>query len=179
MKESEALGPLEFRFLDPEDQAQFGDRWYRYSEADLIRMRARDLMALEAEMNTPVLGVMNGVRNSTTLGDLAAAWLGVRAVDPALAGPFAEFNPLSLAIDWRSSQDPRDVAPAPVEPGKEETPPEQADPEYIQARMREQEILTGQVEQPVAGHYHSSRTYQKSTSDQRATVALPSWLPGE
>lgn len=117
MDASKALGPVMFQFTDPDDVKLYGERWYRYSEEDLIRMRARDLIALEMELGTPVVNVMNGARMHSTLGDLAAAWLGVRAHDPELAGPFAEFNPLTLAITWEHPDDVDEV-----DEGKEQEP---------------------------------------------------------
>lgn len=109
MDASQALGPVMFQFTDPEDVKLYGERWYRYSEEDLIRTRARDLIALEMELGTSVVNVMNGSRMHSTLGDLAAAWLGVRAHDPELAGPFEKFNPLTLAITWKHPDDVDEV----------------------------------------------------------------------
>lgn len=119
MDASEALGPVMFRFTDEQDVKLYGSRWYRHDESELIRMRARDLIELEAQLGIPVVDVMNGCRMHTTLGDLAASWLGVRAYDPELAGPFEKFNPLTLAISW---QNPDDVDPAEVDEGKAEGP---------------------------------------------------------
>lgn len=123
MDASKALPPLEFQFTDPADVALYGDRWYRFSEADLIRTPARELVKLETELGMPIVDAMNGMRMSSTLGDLAGAWLGVRDYDPKLAGSFDEFNPMTLAITWRSAE---------VDPGKEpgqeaDTPPPPAD----------------------------------------------------
>lgn len=114
MDKIKALGPVEFRFTDPDDVAVYGDRWYRYAEADLIRLRARDLIELETELGMPMVDVMNGMRMRTTLGDLAAAWLGVRAFSPKLAGTFDDFNPLVLSITWRAAQGKAPAGP-PVE----------------------------------------------------------------
>jgi hypothetical protein len=105
MRASEALGPVEFQFTDPDDVARYGDRWYRFSEADLIRRPARELIALEGQLGMPMPDVMNGFRMSSALGDLAAAWIGVRDADPALAGTFGDFNPLTLLITWRTAVD--------------------------------------------------------------------------
>lgn len=119
MDASQALGPVMFRFTDPEDVELYGDRWYCHNESKLIRMRARDLIALESLMGMPIVDAMNGARMHTTLGDLAAAWLGVRAYDPDLAGEFEEFNPLTLAITWAN---PADVDPEEVNKGKAPEP---------------------------------------------------------
>lgn len=120
MDRIKALAPVEFRFTEPEDVAAYGDQWYRYAEADLIRTPARQLIELEAELQMPLVDVMNGMRMHTALGDLAAAWLGVRAVDPKLAGPFDDFNPMALAITWRPSQA---EGKEPAAPAAQDTPP--------------------------------------------------------
>lgn len=103
MEISKAMNPVEFRFTGPQDVEKYGDRWYRYSEADLIRMSARELIGLEEKLGMPIVDVMNGMRMSTALGDLAAAWIGVRSRDPELAGPFDEFDALVLQIVWRKA----------------------------------------------------------------------------
>ena len=109
MEASKALRPLEFRFTDPADIAIYGDRWYRFSEADLIRTPARQLVELETELGMPIVDAMNGMRMSSTLGDLAGSWIGVRNYDPKLAGSFDDFNPMTLAITWRAAQDEVDL----------------------------------------------------------------------
>ena len=126
MDASKALGPVMFRFTDLEDVELYGNRWYRYSEEDLIRTRARDLMALEMELGTSVVNIMNGARMHSTLGDLAAAWIGVRNHDPELAGSFEKFNPLTLAIRWEHPDDVDEV-----DEGKAEEP----EPTMISAPM--------------------------------------------
>jgi hypothetical protein len=114
MSAREALGPLQFRFTDDEDREKYGDRWFKYAEADIMRMRAKDLIQLETELGMVMVDVMNGMRASTTLGDMAGAWIGVRAADPALAGAFDDFNPVVMAIEWRAwnAEDTGGKAPA-------------------------------------------------------------------
>jgi hypothetical protein len=111
-----ALDPLNFRFTDPEDVKKYGDRWYTYDEASILRLRARDLIDLEGEIGTPMVAVMNGMRASTTLGDTAAAWLGVRAMSTDLAGPFDDFNPITNLIEWQDASEGKEVAPVATEP---------------------------------------------------------------
>lgn len=111
-----ALDPLEFRFTDPEDMKKYGADWFVYDEGTILRMRARDLIELEGEMGTPMVVVMNGMRSSTTLGDTAAAWLGVRAKSADLAGPFETFNPITNLIEWRDADEGKAEAPPAAEP---------------------------------------------------------------
>jgi hypothetical protein len=126
MEASRAMGPVEFRFTDPEDVEKYGADWYRTGEEDLIRMRARDLIELETDLGMSIIDAMNGMRMRTTIGELVFAWLGVRAKDEELAGDFDDFNPLTLLITWRPAVDegkapeaeatpqpPADTTPAP------------------------------------------------------------------
>jgi hypothetical protein len=106
-----ALPPAWFRFTDPEDQALYGDRWFVFKEADMLRLRARELIALETDLGMPIVAVMNGFRESTALGDTAAAWMGVRAADLTLAGEFDQFNCVTNMIEWTATPpepDPKD-----------------------------------------------------------------------
>jgi hypothetical protein len=106
-----ALPPAWFRFTDSEDKALYGDRWFVFAEADMLRLRARELIALETDLGMPIVSVMNGFRESSSLGDTAAAWIGVRAVDASLAGDFDQFNCVTNMIEWTGTSpepDPKD-----------------------------------------------------------------------
>lgn len=110
-----ALGPCWFRFMDSEDQGKYGDRWYKYDEGAILRRRADFLIALETDLGMPVVSVMNGFRASTVLGDSAAAWIAIREVDPARAGDFDQFNPITMMIEWSKTEPepgPKDEEPA-------------------------------------------------------------------
>jgi hypothetical protein len=111
-----ALPRIWFRFTDLEDQGKYGDGWFCYDEGTILRQRAREQIVLETALGMPLVAVMNGFRQDTILGDTAAAWLGVRALDPARAGDFDEFNPITTLIEW-SGDDP-------VTAGKGEAPSE-------------------------------------------------------
>lgn len=110
-----AYAPMEFRFTEPEDVRRYGDRWYSWDEASIIRLPARDLIRLESELGMPIIDVCNGVRVGSVLGDTAAAWISLHLADPERAGEFDDFNPSTLTIVWRK-----------VEPGK--APAATADP---------------------------------------------------
>lgn len=119
-----AIGPVWFRFTDPEDQGKYGDGWYRYSEEKILRLHARDLIELETALGIPIVSLMNGFRASTVLGDTAAAWIGVRDTDPARAGDFDEFNPITMMIEWSKAEPepgPKDEVPGYM-PVQEELP---------------------------------------------------------
>lgn len=128
-----AVGPVWLRFTDPEDMGKYGDGWYRYDEGSVLRLRARDLIELETEIGIPIVALMNGFRESTVLGDTAAAWLAIRAVDPARAGDFDQFNPIVMLIEWSRAKpepDPKDGEPesslAPAESSSTTVAPSQS-----------------------------------------------------
>lgn len=155
-----ALDPLEFRFTDPDDAARYGTGWYVYDEARYLRLRARDLIALEGEMNLSMVAVMNGMRASTTLGDTAAAWLAVQSVNPALAGRFDEFNPITNLIEWRDASEGKEEAPEP-----ETAPTADIQPEPVPARP--DMLLPVDPDSPTVGRYKSTISVPTDT------VALP------
>lgn len=125
-----ALPRIWFRFTDLEDQGKYGDGWFCYNESTILRQRAREQIALETALGMPLVAMMNGFRQDSILGDTAAAWLAVRAIDPARAGDFDEFNPITTLIEWSGDD------PAPV--GKGEAPPEpMPEPEVLPLPMPE------------------------------------------
>jgi hypothetical protein len=128
MDARDAMGPLEFQFGAEDDQAKYGDRWFRYDESSIMRLPARTLIELEARMGIPVAQVMNEMRAGSMLGDTAAAWIGVRLVDPGLAGPFDDFNPLSLMIKWEKASGKADAGPVMLPPPAEPEPVPDSEP---------------------------------------------------
>lgn len=119
-----ALDPYWLRFTDPEDQGKYGEAWLKYDEGAILRMRARDQIALETELGMPLVAVMNGGRQSSVLGDTAIAWLALHAVDPARAGDFDEFNPVTMLIEYTAT----DPEPGPKEPEAEPASPPSVEP---------------------------------------------------
>lgn len=120
-----ALGPVYFRFTDPDDAGKYGAGWFCYEEEKVLRKRGHQLIELETDLGMPMVSVMNGFRESTTLGDMAAAWLGVRERDISLAGDFDSFDPIVMAIEWTSEK----PEPDPKDEGSDTTPPPQASPD--------------------------------------------------
>lgn len=112
------LAPLRYRFKHPDDVALYGDDWYVYSEPEISGMPGRELAAFEAEMGMPVLDMMNGIRASDSMADLAASWLGIK-LDPARGEkcpPFLEFDVHTMLIDWERV--PKDGGKAPSPPSE-------------------------------------------------------------
>lgn len=112
-----AMDPVWFRFTDEDDKGKYGSQWILYDEPALLRKRARDLIEIEDAIGVPVVGAINSFRNKGTLGDLALTWIALHQVDPARAGGFDEYNPLTHMIEWTT------VDPS---PGKDEGPQDPA-----------------------------------------------------
>lgn len=110
------LAPLRFRFTHPDDTAAYGEDWYIYSEPVITSMSARELAAIESEIGMPLVDLMNGVRESTAIGDLGAAWLGIKldAERGEKCPPFADFNVHTMLMDWERA--PEGKAPSPISP---------------------------------------------------------------
>lgn len=100
MKPSSLLGPLRVRFTQPEDIAIYGDGWFVYSERDITRKPARELVEIEQQIGVPLIDAMNDLRRSSVFGDLVGAWIAVREHDPKLAGEFEDFSPLIMFAEW-------------------------------------------------------------------------------
>jgi hypothetical protein len=148
-----ALDPLEYRFTDPEDAAKYGDGWYVYDESYWLRLRARDLIAMEGRLGMSLTSVMNGMRANTTLGDTAAAWLGlIAAGKTTTAGEFDDFNPVTNLIEWQEYE-------GKAEPVAEVTPPEPAPAQPDTHPLEDPDL-------PMAGRYRST------TSGPMDTVVL-------
>lgn len=116
-----ALPPVWFRFTDENDKGKYGDGWFKYDESSILLKSARELISLETDLGMPIVAVMNGFRESTVLGDTAIAWLGVRDRDPAMAGDFDQFDPITMMIEWvkenpepEGKSEPPASTPAPV-----------------------------------------------------------------
>lgn len=78
-----------------------------------MNLPARELMRLEDAMQTSIVDVMNGLRRNTVMGDLAGTWLAVHLADPDKAGPFEEYEPHVMHLEWRKAKDPKDELSSP------------------------------------------------------------------
>jgi hypothetical protein len=104
MNKKALLAPLQVRFTEPADVEQYGDGWFTYDELALVTTPARDLMRLEAELGVPLVDVMRGVRESSVLGDTAAAWVALRQSGADIA--FEGFSPAIMLAEWRKAPEP-------------------------------------------------------------------------
>jgi hypothetical protein len=126
VRESAILRPLRFRFQDADDVERFGDGWHVYDEGRIVRLPARELVALEIELGMPIVGVVQGMRTESVLGYLAGTWLALRMEDPALAGRFDDYTPIAMLIVWDRIPDdePKADMSGPLEPTPSESSPD-------------------------------------------------------
>lgn len=116
------MKPYRFRFTEPDDVKQFGEDWFVYDEARIVRLPARQLARYEAQLGTPIVAVVDGFRDDTVLGRLAATWLALHMHDPDLAGPYDAYSPVVLLMRFEPVPDDevpaesREAASDPLEP---------------------------------------------------------------
>lgn len=128
------LAPLRFRFTDPDDVAQFGDGWWTYDEAEITRLRGRELIALEEALDLSVRVVIRGFRADATAATMAAMWIALHRAGHPVA--WADFNPVVMATDWERVPDaPLDSgeAPEPDSSSSTATTPNEESPASSQA----------------------------------------------
>lgn len=107
MDKTALLKPLQVRFTEPDDIERYGADWHTYDELALVTTPARDLMRLEAELGITLVDAMRGVRESSVLGDTAAAWIAVRAGGSNVS--FEEFSPAIMLAVWRTKPEDEEV----------------------------------------------------------------------
>lgn len=124
MRSRSLLKPFRFRFTDEADVARFGDGWYVYDEAAIVRMPARQQMLLEAALGLPLAHVMEDFVSDRVMGRLAATWIGVHLADPARAGGFDSFEPLVFLVEFEQILDePAEDVAVPLDPTPSEPSP--------------------------------------------------------
>lgn len=117
------LSPMRFR-LHEDDHERYGADWYVYDESALVRLPARELIAIEAEIGMSVLGMVDAARRPDAAGftaaTLAAMWVARRlsGVDERIA----DFAPMVLLAEWEpvsaGDADPPDQTPSTSPPGE-------------------------------------------------------------
>jgi hypothetical protein len=114
MDKNAVISPLRFRFTEQRDVEKYGSDWYVYDELNIITAPARVLIPLEREMEMAITDVMDGVRNSSVLGDTGAAWLAMYFAGKHT--PWSEFNPCSMLLEWEANPEGKAAA------GESDTP---------------------------------------------------------
>lgn len=88
-----------FRFTDPEDVAAYGDGWWVWDWEDLARIRGRELIELEEQIDMPLVVVRRDMPTGSTMATMAAMWIAIgRAGGPA--GAWDSFNPAVNLATW-------------------------------------------------------------------------------
>jgi hypothetical protein len=135
MDKDALLKPLQVRFTQPADIERYGGGWHTYDELALVTTPARDLMRLEARLGITLVDMMRGVRESSVLGDSAAAWVALQQEGSDL--PFEDFSPAIMLAEWRTKpedeQGPKDGTGEPSLPTPEDLvsgAPEFSETEY-------------------------------------------------
>src|SRR5688572_4541459 len=124
------MAPMRFRFTEEADAATYGDGWWVWDEAEVTRLPARDIIALEETVGMPLITVIQGAHRNTTRGTLAAMWIAMHRAGHKVA--WADFNPAALLAEWRevpaetpldSGEDPApDSGSSAPRPGKAASP---------------------------------------------------------
>lgn len=115
---------LRFRFTDEQDVAAYGVGWWVWDEADLARIRGRELIALEEEIDVPLWQVRRDLRTGATLATMAAMWIAMHRAGRAVV--WADFNPAVSLATWEAVPEPPLASgedPAPDSGSSTTTPP--------------------------------------------------------
>src|SRR5688500_1504884 len=105
MQSRALMAPVRFRFTEPDDVKAYGDNWYVYDESRIVRLPARELIKLETEVGQPMANVLEGFREDAVSGRLPATWIAVHLQDPSIAGPYRDYSPVVMLLDFDKGED--------------------------------------------------------------------------
>jgi len=117
------LVPWRVRMTEPDDVARYGDRWWTYDEAAILRLPFSELLAIEAEIPVKLKAAIDDNRVSGVMGEMVAVWVAMRmAADPDWpTPPFAEFTPLIFTCEWERVPEEPDPGPLDEAPSSSES----------------------------------------------------------
>lgn len=121
MKREDLLVPIRFRFTDPDDVKTYTDEWITYSEADLVHLPVDKLVELESVLGLTIPRLMNLWRGDSVLGTLAGCWVALHLANPEMAGPWEEFKPMIMLLEWSKVPAEPSTGDAEVDLGKEQS----------------------------------------------------------
>ena len=115
--------PWRIRLTQTDDIALYGDRWWVYDEAAILRLSFAELLAIEAEIPVKLKVAIDDCRESGVMGEMVALWVAMRmAADPTWpAPPFAEFTPMIFTCDWERVPEEPDPGPLDEDPSSSES----------------------------------------------------------
>lgn len=114
------LPPLKVR-LAKEDHDTYGDAWYVYDEAKIIRLPVGDLQEIERAIGMSIPTMFARHREGYIDGVLGQIWVARRM--SGIIEPFDDFTPLALCVEWEAAgvgdADPPDLtSSSPADPLK-------------------------------------------------------------
>jgi hypothetical protein len=113
-RREQALRPLQVRFTEPADVEEYGDGWFTYDELAILTTSARELIEIEQQIGVALPRVLDSIRAEQVFGDLASAWIAVRASGNPV--PFDRFSPMIMLADWRIRPDDETESPGKSSP---------------------------------------------------------------
>lgn len=119
------LAPWRIRLTDPADIERYGDRWWTFDEAVVLRLPVDELVAIEREIYpTKLRAALDDNREGGILGELIALWIAMRiAADPDRPAPkYADFKPLIMHAEWQRVPDEEVDPGAPLDEAPSSSP---------------------------------------------------------
>lgn len=109
---------MKFRFrFSSDDHERYGDQWWTFDEADLARLRSRELIAIERELKASLgINIIDAVQmlrrphGEAMTGTLALMWIARRL--GGVTEPLDEFDPIVLLADTEQLPEDEEVPPA-------------------------------------------------------------------
>ena len=109
---SRVLPPITFRFAEADREA-YGDQWYTFDEAQLSGLRARELMAIDAELcadlGLNIITALEAFLRAENAGSLAVMWLALRLDGQGVK--LADFDPLPMLAEIKTVKPEGDAEP--------------------------------------------------------------------
>lgn len=109
------LPPIRFRFTAEADAATYGADWWVWDEAEVTRLPARELIALEEAVGMPLVAAIRGFHQDRAHATLAVMWIAMHRAGRKVA--WTDFNPAALLADWQEVP-----AEAPLDSGEDPAP---------------------------------------------------------
>ncbi|HEY0643870.1 MAG TPA: hypothetical protein VGD39_10660 [Nocardioides sp.] len=106
----ELLAPRRFQ-LHPDDHETYGDAWYTYDEAAIVRLPVGEQRDIERQTGMSLLQMFTRGRNAFIDGLTAQMWVARRMA--GVTEPFDGFSPIVLLSTWEEGGDADPPADSP------------------------------------------------------------------
>lgn len=119
----DAYVPMRWKFTAKDDVEAYGERWWVFDPAALVRLKARELMQIEETIGMPIVVMLEKLDARTTLGQLAAVWVSMRMAGHSVE--WASFDPTVYLTVWEEvpAEAPLDSGPDPAPDGNSSPEP--------------------------------------------------------